>query len=129
MVGSYQKPLIVLLVAWVYPAIGVPMSQLMMSRNAARESEIAIRRAMGAGQLRLIRQMLTGKYPARDFWEVHRIAPGTWGVQCYLLDAKRYSRDSKRGVDLHLCCSLFVVSISTGVLFGLAPRGTRADSV
>jgi putative ABC transport system permease protein len=123
-VGNYQKPLIVLLVAvgFILLIACANVANLMMSRTAARNREIAIRRAMGAGQLRLIRQMLTESILLATLGGSIGLLLAIWGVQLLLgLTPKDIPRLEGVGVDRSALLFTFVVSISTGVLFGLAP--------
>jgi putative ABC transport system permease protein len=94
----------------------------MMSRTAARDREMAIRRAMGAGQLRLIRQMLTESILLSTLGGFIGLLLATWGVQLLLgLTPKDIPRLEGVGVDRSALLFTFVVSIATGLLFGLAP--------
>jgi predicted permease len=124
MVGDYQKPLIVLLVAvgFILLIACANVANLMMSRTAARDREIAIRRAMGAGQLRLIRQMLTESILLASLGGLIGLLLATWGVQLLLgLTPKEIPRLEGVSVDRSALLFAFIVSICTGVLFGLAP--------
>jgi putative ABC transport system permease protein len=124
MIGNYQRPLVVLLVAvgFILLIACANVANLMMARTAARDREIAIRRAMGAGQLRLIRQMLTESVLLSALGGLIGLLLATWGVQLLLgLSPKDIPRLEGVSVDRWALLFTFVVSIGTGVLFGLAP--------
>ena len=123
-VGNYQKPLVVLLIAvgFILLIACANVANLMMARTAARDREIAIRRAMGAGQLRLIRQMLTESILLATLGGLIGLLLATWGVQLLLeLTPKDIPRLEGVAVDRWALLFTFAVSIGTGVLFGLAP--------
>jgi putative ABC transport system permease protein len=98
------------------------VANLMMARTSARDREIAIRRAMGAGQIRLIRQMLTESILLGAVGGALGLLLATWGVQLLLtLTPKDIPRLEGVTVDRWTMLFTFAVSIGTGVLFGLAP--------
>jgi putative ABC transport system permease protein len=124
MVGDYQKPLVILLVVvgFVLLIACANVASLMMARTAARDREIAIRRALGAGQLRLIRQMLTESVLLSTLGGLIGLLLATWGVRLLLgLTPKDIPRLEGVSVDRWTLLFTFVVSIGTGILFGLAP--------
>jgi putative ABC transport system permease protein len=123
-VGDYQKPLVVLLiaVAFILLIACANVANLMMARTAARDREIAIRRAMGAGQMRLIRQMLTESILLSAVGGAIGLLLAGWGVQLLLgLTPKSIPRLEGVSVDRWTLLFTFGVSIGTGMLFGLAP--------
>jgi len=123
-VGDYQKPLVVLLiaVAFILLIACANVANLMMARTAARDREIAIRRAMGAGQMRLIRQMLTESILLSAVGGAIGLLLASWGVQLLLgLTPKSIPRLEGVSVDRWTLLFTFGVSIGTGMLFGLAP--------
>ena len=108
---------------------GVNIANLLLARSAARKREIAIRLAIGAGRGRLIRQMLTESLLIATLGGMLGIGLAYWGMRILIsyLGAAPSSVDLTP--DLHVLCFTFVISILTGILFGLAPalQSTRVS--
>ena len=124
MVGTYQRPLVVLLIAvsFILLIACANVANLMMSRTAARDREIAVRRALGAGQWRLIRQMLTESLLLSAIGGVLGLMLAIWGVHLLLgLTPKDVPRLEGVTVDRYTLLFTLVTAMATGFLFGLAP--------
>jgi putative ABC transport system permease protein len=124
MVGTYRRPLVVLLVAVSFMLLIAcgNVANLMMSRTVVRDREIAVRRALGAGQWRLIRQMLTESLLLGAIGGALGLLLATWGVQLLLsLTPKEVPRLEGVSVDRWTLLFTLATSIATGLLFGLAP--------
>jgi predicted permease len=98
------------------------VANLLLSRAAAREKEIGIRSALGAAQSRIVRQFLTESVLLASIGGLLGLVFATAGISLlkFALPA-----DTPRLMDAHLdwrvLCFTAVLSILTGVLFGLAP--------
>jgi macrolide transport system ATP-binding/permease protein len=109
------------------------VANLLLTRAAARQREIAIRQAMGANRWRLIRQLLTESVVLAMAGGVASVILAFWASD--LLLAFKPSVSIPMTVDLSLDLRVLgfclVTSVLTGIAFGLAPalQSSRSDLV
>ena len=113
-------------VAFVLLIACVNVANLMLARAAARQGEIAIRSAIGAGRMRLVRQLLTESVLLSLAGGVGGLMIAAWGTSALpsvLPSLESVPMRPIAHVDLDLPVLLFTaaVSMASGVLFGLAP--------
>ena len=110
------------------------VANLLLARAMGRQKEIAVRLALGAGRGRLFRQMLTESALLALAGGAVGIALAFWGRD--LLLQLRFSgseltglQSGLAGIDWRLLGFTFIVSLFTGLLFGLAPawQAMRVD--
>jgi putative ABC transport system permease protein len=95
---------------------------LMLVRSAARQKEIAVRAALGAGRMRLLRQLLTESITLSLLGGGAGILLGSWGVQALLaLNPISIPAYNQIRLDLTVLGFTLAASVITGILFGLAP--------
>jgi putative ABC transport system permease protein len=95
---------------------------LMLVRSASRQKEIAVRAALGAGRLRLLRQLLTESITLSLLGGGAGVLLGSWGVQALVaLNPIPIPRYNQIRLDLTVLAFTLAVSTITGVLFGIAP--------
>src|SRR6185437_5064458 len=88
----------------------------------ARDSEIAIRSALGAGRLRLIRQFLTESLLLSAAGGIAGLALGLWGSRALTrAAADQLPRAHEIGFDWRVFAFLLAICVLAGVAFGLAP--------
>src|SRR5262245_16961140 len=98
------------------------LANLLLARGAAREKEIAIRAALGAGRLRVVRQLLTESILLALPGGLCGLLLALWGVDMLLRisppDLPRVEEVSING--WVLLFTLFL-TVLTGMIFGLVP--------
>ena len=107
------------------------LANLTLARGADREHEIAIRSALGAGRLRLIRQLLTENIFLGILGGVAGLALGhalMRGIKL-LFPPGMLPAEANVRMDYRVLLFTMVIGILTGIFFGLAPAlsGTQPD--
>jgi predicted permease len=105
------------------------LSNLLLARAATREKEIAIRAALGAGRLRLIRQMLTESLVLSCCGAAVGLLLAVGGTRLLArLDAVRIPLLEQVRVDAGALGFTLLIAVLTGIVFGLTPA-IRASSL
>jgi putative ABC transport system permease protein len=123
-VGNVKSLLSILLgaVAFVLLIACTNVASLLFARATQRDREFAIRRAVGASRWRLLRQLLTESVVLSLAGGLAGLALSIWAVDLFIkLSPGDIPRLNEASVDLRLLEFAFLVSMLTGIGFGLWP--------
>ena len=132
LVGNVRPQLLVLMAAVVLVVLiaSVNIANLLLARASGRQREMAMRMALGAARFRMVRQMLTESL-------VLSLISGVAGVLAAKLTLSfilrfvpaSVPRLAEVGVDRTVLLFALLISIFTGIIFGLAPafQAMKAD--
>jgi putative ABC transport system permease protein len=132
LVGQTRRPLYVLLgaVGFVLLIACANVANLTLAQASQRQKEVALRHALGASRMRLIRQMLTESALISVIAGTIGLLLAWWGSDLLrALAQDSIPRVGEIAPDNRVLGFTLLVSLLTGVVFGLAPalQASRPD--
>jgi putative ABC transport system permease protein len=103
------------------------IANLLLARGASRRKEMAIRAALGAGRLRLIRQLLTESVLLASMGGLMGLLLALWGGSLLTPLMANLPKLQPARIDGWVLAFTFLVAVSTGLVFGVVPalEGSR----
>ena len=123
-VGNIRSTLYILMgaVGLVLLIACANVANLLIAHAASRQKEIAVRTALGAGGLRIARQMITESLVLAIFGGTLGTLLAIWGVQALVaLSGNNLPAAAQVKIDFTVLAVTLAMSLATGLLFGLAP--------
>jgi putative ABC transport system permease protein len=133
MVGEFRPALLVLLAAVTIVLLisCANVATLLLARATGRHREIGVRIALGAGRLRLVRQMLTESVLLASAGGAAGLIVAAWSIAGFraILPAQFLGLPGldRVGVDGRLIAAAFIASLVTGLVFGAIPALAASD--
>ena len=131
---TYSTPLYILMlaVAIILIIACANVSGLLLARSTARQKEMALRLALGAGRWRIVRQLLTESVLLSIVGGALAIVTAFLGARtivAFLASSSSQPLGFEPTLDLRVLLFTAAISILAGIVFGLAPaaRSNRVD--
>ena len=107
----------------------VNVANLLLARSLEREQEFAVRVALGAGRARVLRQLLTESLLMTLQSGALGLLLAAWGVRGLVSFVPEDLAVSGVGIDLTVLGFSLLISLATGLVFGLVPalHASRMD--
>jgi len=105
------------------------VANLLLVRSADRQTEIAVRTALGADRSRLIKQLLTEGVCLSIFGATAGMLLATWAIRVVIAAGPNIPRLAEVRLNAPVLAFTFALSIATGLIFGVFPalQATRMD--
>ena len=123
-VGGMRPALLILLgaVCLVLLIACANLTTMLLARAATREHEMAIRVALGAAPLRLLKQVFTESVVLALIGGAVGVVLALWGIESLkAIGAQTVPRLPEVNVDVIVLGVTFAICVATGIIFGLSP--------
>jgi predicted permease len=123
-VGNVRMPLLALLgaVGFVLLVACANVANLLLARASARQAELAVRSALGAGRVRLLRQLLTEAVVLGTAGAIVGLALAYMATRALVAaEPGNIPRLRDVGVNYTVVIFTFAIAIGTSLLFGILP--------
>jgi putative ABC transport system permease protein len=132
LVGNVRPALLVLFGAVVFVLLiaCANVANLLLARSAARQREMAIRAAVGAGRLRLVRQLLTESLLLSSIGGALGLIAANWCIKLLVaMSPAGIARIEESSVDGSVFGFTCAIAVLTGLLAGIFPavQASKAD--